>query len=140
MAPRSHTHGEVATKIGRALETAGTGLKTVSDASVFRDREDISKLEESQKVEKALRDLFAESMKHNKKVFKSEVLDEDKPKKKLKKADSQDNDDNEVPYLGAGKEDDDSIVRSEDGLTPNENNAEAAVEEQEEQGDDGDLF
>lgn len=48
---------------------------------------------ESQKVEKTLTTLFADRMKHNQRVFKADIMDEEKPKKKLKKRDAIESDD-----------------------------------------------
>lgn len=92
---------------------------------MFRDREDVRKTEDSKTVDKALRDLFAERMKHNKMVFNEDIMEEDKPKRKLAKAadsEKSQGDDGEVNYFGAENEKNDDIVHTpEDGLTPNDN-------------------
>lgn len=62
----------------------GSGMRVRADtqAHLFNDRQDMKEVYDNNKIEKHLEKLFAERMKHNKEVFKADILDEDKSKKK----------------------------------------------------------
>lgn len=117
VAPRSYMHKELTARFVKSLETAGTKLRTIGDANLFKDREDMKDREGSRQLERAMQELFGERMKHNELVFKSDILEEEeKPKKKLKKAADSDED----LLKPANEDEDNDIIHSDEGLTPNE--------------------